>query len=229
MLNDLPIIVNGGRYVPGIDVQVRPTGCSDGFVEAEFERFVLPVTFQNAAEGLELGNRKLRDRKFQQAIQAFSGAVEMTGETETPEQWLMAVLQEILAVVAYGLAQGGTQEALSNLSIREEMLREESEIKQSLTNTVSDELSALRQILEAKSLLEEAKKNGGGTDETEARRDAKELLNDATSQLEDLLPLAGDERPHWLVNEQLKQTADNLLVLSPSVKEYLADLETKEA
>lgn len=229
MLNDLPIIVNGGRYVPGIDVQVRPTGCSDGFVEAEFERFVLPVTFQNAAEGLELGNRKLRGGKFQQSIQAFSGAVEMTEKTETPEQWLMAVLQEILAVVAYGLAQGGTQEALTNLSIREEMLREESEIKQSLTNTVSDELSALRQILEAKSLLEEAKKNGGGTDETEARRDAKELLNDATSQLEDLLPLAGDERPHWLVNEQLKQTADNLLVLSPSVKQYLADLETKEA
>jgi hypothetical protein len=229
MLNDLPIIVNGGRYVPGIDVQVRPTGCSDGFVEAEFERFVLPVTFQSAAEGLELGNRKLRGGKFQQSIQAFSGAVEMTEKTETPEQWLMAVLQEILAVVAYGLAQGGTQEALSNLSIREEMLREESEIKQSLINTVSDELSALSQILEAKSLLEEAKKNGGGTVETEARRDAKELLNDATSQLEELLPLAGDERPHWLVNEQLKQTADNLLVLSPSVKQYLADLETKEA
>ena len=229
MLNDLPIIVNGGRYVPGIDVQVRPTGCSDGFVEAEFERFVLPVTFQNVAEGLELGNRKLRDGKFQQSIQAFSGAVEMTKKTETPEQWLMAVLQEILAVVAYGLAHGGSQEALRNLSIRKEMLREESEIKKSLTNTVSDELSALSQILEGKSLLEEAKKNGGGTDETEARRDAKELLNDATSQLEDLLPLAGDERPHWLVNEQLKQTADNLLVLSPSVKQYLADLETKEA
>ena len=229
MLNDLPIIVNGGRYVPGIDVQVRPTGCSDGFVEAEFERFVLPVTFQNVAEGLELGNRKLRDGKFQQSIQAFSGAVEMTKKTETPEQWLMAVLQEILAVVAYGLAHGGSQEALRNLSIRKEMLREESEIKKSLTNTVSDELSALSQILEGKSLLEEAKKNGGGTDETEARRDAKVLLNDATSQLEDLLPLAGDERPHWLVNEQLKQTADNLLVLSPSVKQYLADLETKEA
>jgi hypothetical protein len=184
---------------------------------------------RSVAEGLELGNRKLRGGKFQQSIQAFSGAVEMTEKTETPEQWLMAVLQEILAVVAYGLAQGGTQEALSNLSIREEMLREESEIKQSLINTVSDELSALSQILEAKSLLEEAKKNGGGTVETEARRDAKELLNDATSQLEELLPLAGDERPHWLVNEQLKQTADNLLVLSPSVKQYLADLETKEA
>jgi len=229
MLNDLPIIVNSGRYVPGMDVQVRPTGCSDGFVEAEFERFVLPVTIQSPAEGLELGNRKLRDRKFQQAIQAFSGAVEMTGETETPEQWLMAILQEILAVVAYGLAQGGTQEALRNLSIREEMLREDSEIKQSLTNSVSDELSALRRILEAKSLLEEAEKIGGGTDETEARRDAKELLNDATSQLENLLPLAGHERPHWLVNEQLKQTADNLLILSPSVKQYLTDLETREA
>ena len=229
MLNDLPIIVNSGRYVPGMDVQVRPTGCSDGFVEAEFERFVLPVTIQSPAEGLELGNRKLRDRKFQQAIQAFSGAVEMTGETETPEQWLVAVLQEILAVVAYGLAQGGTQEALRNLSIREEMLREDSEIKQFLTNSVSDELSALRRILEAKSLLEEAGKIGGGTDETEARRDAKELLNDATSQLENLLPLAGHERPHWLVNEQLKQTADNLLILSPSVKQYLTDLETREA
>ena len=228
-MNDLPVVVNGGRYVPGIDVQVRPTGCSDGFVEAEFERFILPIKLQSVEHGYKFGNEKLRDGKFQQAIQALTGAVEMTDKTEAPEQWLMATLQEILAVVARALVQEDTQEALRYLSIRKEMLNEEGEIKQSLTNTVSGELSALSRILEAKSLLDEAKKMGGRTDETEARRDAKGLLDDATSQLEDLLPLAGHERPHWLVNEQLKQTADNLLILSPSVKRYLADLETREA
>lgn len=229
MLNDMPIVVNDGRYVPGIDVQVRLTRCSDGFVEAEFERFVLPVSFQSVAEGLEVGNRKLREEKFQQSIQAFSGVVDMTEKTENPEQWLMAVLQEIIAVVSHGLAHRGTQEALRDLSIREEMLREESEIIQSLVNTVSDEVSALKQILEAKHLLEEAKKIAGRTNGTEARRDAKELLNDATSQLTDLPPLAGNKRPHWFVNERLKQTADNLLILSPSINQYLTDLETKES
>ncbi len=229
MMNDLPIVVNRGRYVPGIDVQVRPTGCSDGFVEAEFERFVLPITLQNAEDGHKIGNEKLRDDEFQQAIQAFTGAVEMTDKTKAPEQWAMATLQEILAVVARALAQEDKQEALKCLSIREEVLKEESDVESALTDTVLDELSALRQIIEAETILEEAKETGKRVDEAEARRDAKELLNEVTSLLDGLLPLAGHKRPHWIVNEQLKQTADELLFVSPSVKEYLAGLNTEQA
>ena len=224
LLNDLPIVVNGGRYIPGIDVQVRPTGFKDGFVEAEFEQFVVPLTLQSAKEGYNLGDKKLRNGEFQQAIHAFAGVVQMTDNRKAPDQWLVAVLQEIIAVTARILAQENTQEALDFLEIRRETLDEESNVERSLIKMVLNELSALSQILEAKSLLEEVKQTGKGTDGAEARHEAKELLNDATSHLEGLLPLAGHARPHWMVNEQLKQVADELLILSPPVKEYLANL-----
>ena len=227
-MDDVPIVVDGGRYVPGIDVEVRPTGYSDGFVEAEFKRFVLPITLQSAEDGHKIGNKKLRDGEVQQAIQAFTGAVEMTDKTKAPEQWAMATLQEIIAVVTHGLGQGDKEEALRCLSVREEMLKEESDVETTLTDTMLEELSALRQIIEAETILEEAKETGEKSGEVEARRDVKVILNEVVSLLDGLLPLAGNKRPHWIVNEQLNQTADKLLFVSPSLKEYLGDLKTEQ-
>jgi len=63
----------------------------------------------------------------------------------------------------------------------------------------------------------------------EARQTAKNLLTEeVTTTLDGLPSLAGHERPHWFIHDQLKEVADELLLVSPSVKEYIADLDMKK-
>jgi len=227
-MNDLPIVVHGGRYVPGVDVRVRSTGCADGFVEAEFEEFILPTAIQSAENGRELGENKLRSEEYDEAIQAFVGAVKITDKDIDSEAWIEAIELETIALIARTIAKGDTQESLNILDIRKEDLNDENDIPNSFTNTVLEELSVLRLILEAKFCLEEAERDGKKSEIVEARQTAKNLLTDAVTQLDGLPSLAGHERPHWFINDQLKQVADELLLVSPSVKNYIADLDSKQ-
>jgi hypothetical protein len=225
--DDLPIVVRGGRYVPGINVQARPTSCMDGYVEAEFEQFVSAFTLQSVDEGHDLGNQRLRNEQFDEAIHAFVGMAELTNKEVAPEQWVVAIVQEIIAVSARATAQGDIQKALWFLEVRRDALKDEDSVETSLTDTAVAELLALSQILEAMDGLREAEGTGEKTAEAEARRDAKKLLDEATSKIENLPSLGGYERPHWFVPQQLKQVADDLLLVPSSVKKYLTTLETE--
>ena len=227
-MNDLPIVVHGGRYVPGVDVKIRPTGCTDGFVEAEFEEFILPTALQSAEKGRELGEDKLRNEEYDEAIQAFVGVVEITDKNVDSEEWIDAIELEIIALVASSIAKGNILESLNLLDVRKEDLKEERNIPSSFTNTVLQELSVLRQILEAKFCLEDAEKDGEKSEIVEARQTAKNLLTEAVTTLDGLPSLAGHERPHWFIHDQLKEVTDELLLVSPSVKEYIADLDMKK-
>jgi hypothetical protein len=224
--NGIPILVTGARYVPGIDLRVRPVGFHDGYIDATLEEFVLPEKPQTVAEGLTEGNRYLHQSAFREAGSMFIGAAELVDNPGTSDEWLEVIVHEILALAGLQEDEHGVQAAREVLEIRIEEL-EQTVSAPSLSAAIT-ELDSYRFVLEAKNALSEGERRGDGISQTEARQQAKELLTDAATRLDGLKPVGRRSRPHPFINQQLRAVADKLLLLSPPLKEYLRQLESAE-
>ncbi|WP_411968699.1 hypothetical protein [Haloferax sp. YSSS75] len=222
---NVPVLVPGVRYVPGMSVEARPKKFEDGYVEAEFEKFDLPKIPQTFGDGIKQGDSKLRAGEYTEAISIFTATVEMTNLDDEPTNWLDAVLHEILALTEFTLTDKSIEEALEVLEIRIESVEENGSLAESIRRTTCDELNSYRLIIETTQRLQEADQVGDRSEATAIRSQAKNLLTDAVEYLANLESLSGRERPHWLIKDQLKRTTDEMLLLSPPVKNYLRRLE----
>lgn len=222
---NVPVLVPGVRYVPGMSVKARPKKFEDGYVEAEFEEFDLPETPQSFGDGINQGNSKLREGEYSEAVSIFTVTVEMTNLEKEPSYWVDAIIHEILASTEFTLTDKGIEEALEVLEIRIKSVEENDRLSESLRRTACDELNSYRLMIETTQRLQKADQADDRSEAASIRSAAKSLLTEAVEYLTNLASLSGRERPHWLIKDQLKRTADQMLLLSPSVKNYLRRLE----
>ncbi len=220
-MSDIPMLVRGVRYAPGTTVQVRPTKLSDGYIEAEFKQFVLPELPQTFNEGIKKGDSQLRTEAFEDAVTTFVAVVESTDVGTEPKRWVDALIHEIISLTASAVAKKEFDDALELLKIRTETLKQDERLSESLRISTQNELYAYWQLIEARRWLKQVDQTDDGAEQTAARQEVKHLLTDVVELLEELPPLSGRKRPHWFIHDQLQTAADEMLILPPSVKDYL--------
>jgi len=221
--DSVPILVHGGRYVPGLPVTVRPTGFEDGYVTADFESFTLQAAPDTVTAGIEAGNRALRAQNFHEALSHFTASVEL-GDTDTsPDELVDAILHEILCLTALRVADDTLVDALTVLEIRTELLGDMDSLSDTLRETASTELEAYRHTLQAQHHLHQVDQTTDKIEQTMHRKAAKEKLTVAVETLTEFQSQCDWRQPHWLIDEQLETVADDLLSVSPAVTAYLND------
>jgi len=227
--NEVPLRVRGARYVPDVTIDVRPSGFKEGFVETEFERYVVPESADSVDEAFERGNEQMQRGEFHEALLTFTCIVERIDIKEEPELWMDAIVHEIFALTAIPVAKGEYEDALRLLSIRAEGLQQNEELLDRTRNIARVELAAYRSIINGLSHIATVDQTDDGVEKTSRRQEAKECLSRSVDELNELRSIATRRDPHWFIHEKLQEAAKGVLFPPQSVKNYMGDYETKVA
>ena len=226
--NGVPIRVRGARYVPGVSIEARPTGLEDGFVEASFERYVVPESASSVDELFETGNEQMRRDEFHESLLTFTSIGERVDSEEDPELWMDAVIHEIFTLAAIPLAKREYEEALRRLSIREGELQEIDALPKNIRSVARIELAAYRSIVNGLSHIAAVDQTDNGVEKTSRRQEAKECLSRAVDKLNEFRSVDTCRDPHWFIHEKLRVGAKGVLFPPQSVKDYMEDSATED-
>lgn len=225
--NEVPIRVRGARYVPDVTIEARPSGSEEGFVEATFERYVVPESASSVDEEFETGNEQMQRGEFHEALLTFTSIAERIDIEEEPELWMDAVVHEIFALTAIPVAKGEYEDALRLLSIRAEGLQQNEELMERIRSIVRMELAAYRSIINGLLHIATVDQTDDRAEKTSRRQEAKECLSRGVDELNEFRSITTRREPHWFIHEKLREGAKGLLFPPQPVKDYMGECGTE--
>ncbi len=228
-VEDVPILVEDGRHIPGVETTVRLTGLEDGYVTAELVGYTLPLQ-QSVEDGFEAGGQALHEDEFDEAISQFAAILESLNRETDPNQWVDAMVRETVARGESAAVNEGVSEAISIIDASLERLEQAEDIPDELLRILSLELRAYCLLLEASQQLDRADETDIGVEQTAARQEAGTHAEEAVELLQEFGSTIDASHPrstsHWVIDRQLKRVADRMLIPPSAVKEYLVELDT---